>query len=94
MRLTVLSGLDPGIDLADPYVVATSVKSMLDKDRFADALTMAQAASAKEHHTAGKSPVVSWNYIIGYCFKHAKVEKAFKLYNDVRSNTLGTTERY
>lgn len=67
----------------DPWKIGHHVEQTLAKDRFDEALLLTQTASRD------RQVVVAWNHLIAYQLAKQKLKGAIKLYNDVRSRSVG-----
>ncbi|OAA44864.1 pentatricopeptide repeat protein [Metarhizium rileyi] len=62
----------------DPWKIAQHVDQTLAKDRFDEALLLAQNASKD------RQVVVTWNHLIGYLLEKQQLKKAIKLFNEMK----------
>ena len=64
--------------LQDPVKLAENTKSLLHNDDNAKALEIVRLASKRTSCT------VSWNHVIDYEMSKGRIQKAVKIYNEVR----------
>ena len=68
--------------LKDPVKLADHTVNLLRKDQFQKAVEIVRLASKHSECT------VSWNHLIDYEMSTAKVDDAFKLFNEVSSHNV------
>lgn len=81
-------GIDNVLKSADPLKIAHTIKNMLFKDDFDEAMEVVRRASSQ----LPEQCIVSWNHIIDWQMSKHRISDAVKTYNEVYK-TFGTRGR-